>query len=666
VVLSSVGKAVAVAIAMVLCGGSAAARIQPDAAEPSPPAPLEAYSATPAVEYMEVSPSGDLIARITVVGEIRAIAVTRMTTGEHLFAAAIGDAKVRDLRWIGEGHVLVVTSQTQGIPLLGVSRRELFFGQVLDLEKKKLVQVLDRTPDVLAVLIGPASIRRTEEGPTLFARGFNITTGQIDLHRINLTTGRGRSVESMDREIEDYVLDGDGKVIAMARYVERGGRWSLRLPKGHGFSESWAVDAPVDTPSLMGMGRTPRTIIVGADRPDLAAEDEDSETADVLFEVNVDTGEWSRLPFEHHPDFLVHHPRTRLLVGGGRMEEDGTHYEFVDPAAARRWGAIERAFAGKRPVLTSWNDAQNLIVVFNDIGEPGLYQLVDFTRGKADVLAEAYPTIPTDLVGEMRPIHYAAADGLDIPGYLTLPPGVEAPSGLPLIVLAHGGPASQDEAGFDWWAQALASRGYAVLQANFRGSTGYGLAFLEAGYGEWGRKMQTDLSDGVRWLAAEGIIDPERVCIVGASYGGYAAMAGLTLDAGVYRCGVAVAGVSDLRRMVNWEARQEGRNDSQTVRYWNRFMGAARLNDRALDALSPARLAETVDRPLLLIHGKDDTVVPIEQSRVMAEAMRRAGKPVEFIELQGEDHWLSRADTRQQMLRETVRFLEANNPVGPN
>ena len=186
---------------------------------------------------------------------------------------------------------------------------------------------------------------------------------------------------------------------------------------------------------------------------------------------------------------------------------------------------------------------------------------------------------------------------------------------------------------------------------------------MEAGYGEWGRKMQTDLSDGVRFLTEQGIVDPERVCIVGASYGGYAAMAGLTLDKGVYRCGVAVAGVSDLRRMVNWEARQEGRRESQTVRYWNRFMGAARLNDRALDALSPAYLADTVDKPLLLIHGRDDTVVAIEQSRVMAEAMKRAGKPVELIELAGEDHWLSRADTRQQMLRETVRFLEANNPV---
>ncbi len=666
-VLSSGVKAVAVAIAMGLCAGSAAAKVQAAAmAEVPAPPPLEAYSDTPAIEYIELSPSGDLVARISVVDEMRAIAVTRISTGEHLFAADVGATKVRDLRWIGEGHVLVVTSQTQGLPLLGVPRSELFFGHILDLEKKTLVHVLDRTPDVLAVLYGPASIRSTEEGPTLFARGFNITTGQIDLHRINLRTGRGRAVKSMDSETDDYVLDGEGQVIAMARYVERGGRWSLRLSKGAGFYENWVVDAPVDTPSLLGMGRTPRTVIIGADRPDLAPEDKDSETSDVLFEVDVDTGVWSRLPFEHHPDFLVHHPRTRLLIGGGRTEEDGTHYEFTDPAAARRWGAIERAFAGKRPLLTSWNDAQDRVVVFNDIGDSGLYQLVDFSRGVADVLAAAYPTILPAQVGEMRPIHYAAADGLDIPGYLTLPPGAKEPSGLPLVVLAHGGPASQDVAGFDWWAQALASRGYAVLQANFRGSTGYGLAFLEAGYGEWGRKMQTDLSDGVRWLAAEGIIDPARVCIVGASYGGYAAMAGLTLDAGVYRCGVAVAGVSDLRRMVNWEARQEGRNDSQTVRYWNRFMGAARLNDRALDALSPAFLAETVDRPLLLIHGKDDTVVPIEQSRVMAEAMRRAGKPVEFIELQGEDHWLSRADTRQQMLRETVRFLEANNPVGPN
>jgi len=645
-------------LSVVALGGGVLTRAQ---AQSAPPA-LEAYSASPAVEMMELSPSGDLLALIAVVGETRAIAVTNITTGELVFKATVGEVKVRDLRWIGEGRVLVITSQSRSIPALGVPLSELYFGQIVDLEKKRLVQVLDRTPDVLAVLYGQPSIRRTESGEALFARGVNLATGQINLHQIDLNTGRGRVVKIMTRETADYVLDSQGEVIAMSRYIERSGRWTLMLPRGRGFYEAWSVDAPVDAPALFGMGRTPRTIIVGADRPDLADQDPDGATPAVMFEVNVDTGEWTRLPFEHHPDSLIHHSASRLLLGAAREADDGTRYEFLEPEAARRWRAIERAFAGKAPRLASWNDDQTLALVFTDKDESGVYQLVNFDRGVAEILAQPYPDIPPDQVGAVRQVRYAAADGLEIPGYLTMPPGVQTPENLPLIVLAHGGPASRDVAGFDWWAQALASRGYAVLQANFRGSDGYTRAFLEAGYGEWGRKMQTDLSDGVRWLSAQGIVDPERVCIVGASYGGYAAMAGLTLDRGVYRCGVAVAGVSDLRRMVNWEARQEGRRESQTVRYWNRFMGAARLNDRALDALSPAHLADKVDKPLLLIHGRDDTVVAIEQSRVMAEAMRRAGKPVELIELEGEDHWLSRADTRRRMLSETVRFLEANNP----
>ena len=653
-------RACALAVATLCLGANTETWAQ--SAVPAAP-PLEAYGATPAIELVELSPSGALIARITVRGETRSLAVTRIATAEDLFVGDISVIKVRDLRWIGESRVLVVTSQTRNIASLGVPRQELFFGQVLDLETGRVVQMLDRTTDVLPVLYGPALVRNTSEGDTLFVRGVSTVNDQANLHRVDPRTGRGRSVAYMDSTTDDYVLDGEGEIIALSRYDERTGRWSLRLPQGSGHREVWTVDAPVDVPALLGMGRTPRTIVISADRPDLASED--AEPADEVFEVNVDTGEWSRLPFERQPGFLVRHPRTRMLIGGGRDEETGVRYEFLDPQAARRWQSVERAFRGKAPQLMSWNDALSQVVVFTDTGEAGQYHLVDFDRRTADIVADAYPAIAPEQVGAVRSIHYAARDGLDIPAYLTLPPGVTDPSGLPLVVLAHGGPASRDVAGFDWWAQALASRGYAVLQANFRGSTGYGRAFLEAGYGEWGRKMQTDLSDGVRWLAAEGIIDPARVCIVGASYGGYAAMAGLTLDSDVYRCGVSVAGVSDLRRMVNWEAEQARHKNNQTVRYWNRFMGAARLNDRALDALSPAFLAASVDSPLLLIHGRDDTVVPIEQSRVMAEALRRAGKPVEFVELPGEDHWLSRSATRQQMLAETVRFLEVNNPAGP-
>ncbi len=245
-----------------------------------------------------------------------------------------------------------------------------------------------------------------------------------------------------------------------------------------------------------------------------------------------------------------------------------------------------------------------------------------------------------------------------IPAFLTLPPGA-AEKDLPLIVLPHGGPAAADTLDFDWWAQALAAQGYAVLQPNFRGST-LSSKFLEAGFGEWGRKMQTDLSDGVRYLAHQGTVDPKRVCVVGASYGGYAALAGVSVETGVYRCAVSVAGISDLRRFRKWTIANEiGMNQ----RYWDRFIGTADQSDPALLAISPIEHVDAVMAPVLLIHGRDDTVVPFEQSDVMLNALKRAGKSVSLVTMKHEDHWLSHSETRLQMLQATVDFLKANNPA---
>jgi dipeptidyl aminopeptidase/acylaminoacyl peptidase len=171
--------------------------------------------------------------------------------------------------------------------------------------------------------------------------------------------------------------------------------------------------------------------------------------------------------------------------------------------------------------------------------------------------------------------------------------------------------------------------------------------------------MQTDLSDGVRYLAAQGVIDPKRVCIVGASYGGYAALAGAALDTGVYRCAVSVAGPSDLARFVSWSKSQNGVG---AVRYWTRFMGAEAARDPTLAEISPAAHVDRVTIPVLLIHGKDDTVVPLSQSELMADALRKAGKPVELVVQKGADHWLSNGDTRLATLTATMAFLEKNNP----
>jgi dipeptidyl aminopeptidase/acylaminoacyl peptidase len=243
---------------------------------------------------------------------------------------------------------------------------------------------------------------------------------------------------------------------------------------------------------------------------------------------------------------------------------------------------------------------------------------------------------------------------------VTLPKGRVA-HGLPLVVLVHGGPESRDTARFDWWSQSLADQGYAVLRSNFRGSA-VSSRFTAAGFGEFGRKMQTDLSDGVRYLVKEGIADPARVCIVGASYGGYAALAGVTLDAGVYRCAVSVAGISDLKAFLRWV--NEGRlaRNNREQRYWDRFIGVSGPGDPLLEKISPIRRVESVSVPVLLIHGKDDTVVPYDQSDDMYDALRHAGKTVEFVKLKHEDHWLSRGETRLQMLQATVAFLRRHNP----
>ena len=623
-----------------------------DAAPPSsPPPPLEAYGALPAFESPDLSPSGDRLAYISVVGEERALIIHDLNDMSVIGGVRAGDVKVRDVGFVGEDHVYVYSTVTQVDAAAGIGRSEFADASIYEISTRRVSLALNSTPDTLGKIAGAPMVRTVNGRPTMIVGGF----GQrgTGLYRINPSTGRGEEHYEQDRRGSLPMLDAAGQPVARVQYDGR--TWTLQRRVSGFWRDVWATPAPIDTPSLAGFGTTADTVVLYGTidgRPE------------GYYQIALLTGEISDLPFEGKIESLMTHPTTRLLIGAAIRNEDETlDWQILDPAANRVWRSIMAAFRGKRPQVVSWSEDMRQSIVYTESdADSGTYHLVDLDRGLAEIVGEAYPQITPEHVGEVRIISYEAADGMRIPGYLTLPPNVTEPRGLPLVVLAHGGPASRDSYGFDWWAQAMASRGYAVLQANFRGSDGLGTEHLEAGYGQWGRKMQTDLSDGVRWLASEGIVDPARVCIVGASYGGYAAMAGPTLDNGVYRCAVSVAGVSDLRRMVQWSSEQSGRRDAPVVRYWNRFMGADRLGDRDLDPISPARQAARADAPILLLHGRDDTVVPFEQSRILAEALRAAGKPYEFIELSGEDHWLSRADSRRRMLAETVRFLEAHNP----
>jgi dipeptidyl aminopeptidase/acylaminoacyl peptidase len=240
-----------------------------------------------------------------------------------------------------------------------------------------------------------------------------------------------------------------------------------------------------------------------------------------------------------------------------------------------------------------------------------------------------------------------------------LPPDRE-PKKLPLIVFPHGGPQSRDDAGFDWWVQFLATRGYAVLRPQFRGSTGFGAELRRAGKRQWGQAMQDDLSDGVTSLVERGTVDPTRVCIVGASYGGYAALAGAAFTPELFACAASINGIADLPGMLGYLRNRYG-DDSNALGAWEDLVGHS-FSDELWEH-SPTRSAANIRVPILLIHATDDTIVPFSQSKGFAEVLAEHGKTHELISLKGEDHWLSSASSRLQVLQVLETFLAKHLPA---
>ena len=262
--------------------------------------------------------------------------------------------------------------------------------------------------------------------------------------------------------------------------------------------------------------------------------------------------------------------------------------------------------------------------------------------------ANRHPELPSARLGPMQAFTYKARDGMEIRAYLTRPP--KAPAGpLPLIVMPHGGPEARDSLTFDAWSEILATRGYLVVQPNFRGS---------AGYGQWGGKMQDDITDAVMELVKSGQADPKRICIFGASFGGYAALYGASQSPGLYKCAASFAGVSDLKALVEWEHRTKGHEDRYL--YASRTIGHPVRDGARLRATSPINQVDRMNIPVLLIHGADDHSVPVEQSQMMEQAMRKARKDVRLVVFPGEGHtdWSTRNE--QLALGEIAGFIEGH------
>ena len=615
--------------------------------------PLSAYAALPAIEDVEVSDDGTELAYIRREGD-QTFVVVQKRTGEMLVNVNVSDRLVTSVFWVSADHVAISSRVLNAEFTAGGG----YLPQVdiVNVRTRGVARAL-RSADKGVINAAYQPRRGTYRGqPVLYVR--TITTEDRaytnDIYRVDLDSGRGRRTEIGQEDTSSYLLRSNGDVAARITYSPETGRYRLIAPNGNGgWRTVYELVALLDEPAVWGFAQDPDKVMVSVVEG----------SQDYLMEVSLSTGEAGEktpLPAEAAGPF---YDREGRLVGMAYVGE-GQDYVIFEPRLKAAWDVMKAGLAGRRLGLVSYSaDFQTVVVHTEGPTDAGTYYLYDAAARSVSVVGRSYPEVQPQNIGPIMVVNYTAADGMELFGYLTVPQGREMKN-MPLVVFPHGGPAARDDLEFDWWAQAMASRGYAVFQPQFRGSEGFGQAHMQAGYGEWGRKMQTDLSDGVRHLAAQGIIDPSRVCIVGHSYGGYAALAGVAMEPDVYRCAVSSAGVSDLRAMLNSEARTTGGRESRnpTIRYWNRFMGAGGSSDTLLDERSPAHLVNAINDPVLLIHGRDDTVVPYRQSVIMRDAMRRANKPVELVTLEGEDHSLSYAGTRLQMLQRTIAFLEEHNP----
>lgn len=631
------------------------------------PPPASAFGQTPDFNFVALSPDGRTIAMDRLTRGGLKVVLFRPGDSKPLRIVSItAGTKLRGLDWADSQTALIDASSLLHIERVADSRSDYEVWRTMaagtDGGAMRTLLLDDPTRSfVTGAEVLPIRSQRPHtvsmvtidyylgaQRPTV---GSHLTEKRRDdgwvstLFDVDTVTGKGRVVERGTPYTRQWLVDPQGVPIARTEWKADTRELTVLARDGMGWR-----------PIFSHKGNDPMTLAgLGPDRKAIVAIGENDADRSKAWAIPLD-GSAATVAFEDpHADVssAIVDRDTGIVVGywiGGT--DSRPHYTDPERAALRK--ALEKAFPSQDVYIADLSsDAQRLLVRTESSEGPQAYYLVDRTAHTAQAIGDSYPGLADARLGEVQDITYAARDGATIPAFLTLPPG-KGEKNLPLVVLVHGGPESRDPGGFDWWAQFLATRGYAVLQPQFRGSTGYGAAHRLAGYHQWGGLMQDDVTDGVRHLVSTGVADPKRICIVGASYGGYAALAGAAFTPDLYACAVSVAGVSDLPQMIGDVENRSGEK-ADSLAYWKDHIGSAM--DRKVIEASPDRAAANIKAPILLLHGTDDTVVPMRQSDAMARALDAAHKPYEYVKLPGEDHWLSNGATRTEVLERIEAFL---------
>ncbi len=636
-------------------GLSVAAAAQPVPAQVAvaPLIPIADFARLPLMSNPTLSPNGEYVAAIMAVKGEKLFMVFKLSDASAPLAQfAIPDTLGLDsFVWVNNDWLLAGVSTTQKIAESPIPLR--IRRQIAVSRDGKSVQILNRTSggyedrvvhvpkdgSTRILMSTSNSIFENEEGRWPRVAEFDVASGkQI-----------GTRVPGAEN-VRDWYADSAG-VVRLGYgfdYATNRSKLIYRAKVGEPFK-------PIDRADRNKYETLISPVLFDAD-PNKLIVQHSVNGKEGLYEYDTAAGKMGKKIYESQVaeiEDVILSPDGKS-VAGVMYVDDVAHIDWLDPKLKEMQAALDKSVPGKTVNIVSYDQAQeNFIVRIGSPRDPGRYYLFSTADGTLHFYARVHEEMKDHVLASMTPVKYKARDGLEIPGYLTLPVG-RGDKNLPLIVLPHGGPAARDTLGYDDDVQFLANRGYAVLQPNFRGSAGYGADYAEKADGQWGLTMQDDITDGVKWLIASGVADPKRVCIMGGSYGGYAAMTGIFRDPDLYRCAISFAGISDLPRLLRYDS---------NFLYYKAQKKSLKSGGADLNVVSAINNIAKIKTPLLLIHGKKDLRVPVEQSTIMAKAMQAAGKPVELVLQPEGDHHLSREADRLSYFTAIADFLEKYNPA---
>jgi dipeptidyl aminopeptidase/acylaminoacyl peptidase len=610
--------------------------------------PIDVYGDLPEVSMMVISPSGEKIAyRQTQQGKDY-ISVYNLADEKVLGSIDVSQIKPSYVYFIDEQRLILVVKRSSR--LWGYrGRHEVSSAYSYNLANNKMNQLLtlgsgiDEGQTQIGTIVGLSS-----DGKSVYMPAW-INETSFSLMKTALDKAKVKRFKRGSADVIDYFVNDGDQILARELYDNEEDSHRVEAQINGRWQEIFREKTAVRSKSFVGL--TP-------DFNYLIMLDENADTDRVAYyTMRLTDGKISE-PIFSQANKSVESVLTDInrVVYGVRYGGFKPSYKIFNEKIHHLVESLIQSMPNNSLRLVSHTPDWKKIV-FLIAGDNAKGDYLIHSEGKFSLVSSQRPRIAATKVHQIYQTQFEARDGLKIPLLLTLPKATL--KSLPAIVMPHGGPESYDEITFNWMAQYFASRGFLVVQPQFRGSDGFGGDFILKGRGEWGRKMQHDLTDAVQTLIKLDYVDANKICIVGASYGGYAALAGATFTPKLYQCAVSINGVADVKQMLEDEEHDYG-EDHWLLSYWQKNIINGELAKDHLEKISPITHVKDVQIPILLIHGEYDLVVPFSQSKNMYEKLKEAGKQVKLVELPAGDHHLSNGINRLEALKAVDTFIMNN------